>query len=871
MRWLSNLSRRSAKRDPDADLDREVVFHIDALARDYEASGMPPGQARRQARIDFGGREQVTQQLREVHISALAEAVRSNARAAFRFLRKAPGLSAAVILTLALGIGANTAVFSAIDAVILRPLPFPQSDQLMAIQQYDTEGKSPVTFTAPIRLEDWNRLNHTFQALTGYDTEDESETSGPLPEHISNAIVAPRFLQVWGTAPQLGRDFTPAEERFGGPDAVLISNRLWHRRFHADPDAIGKQLHFNDHARTIVGVMPASFRFPDRDVDIFTPGPADAPYAQDRKSTWYSVVGRLKPGVTEQQALADLSTVQHQLGIQFPKTDGDLGVRMVPLKSTIVGDIGSSLWLLYGAVSLLLLIACINIAALLLARTADREREISLRFALGASRRTIVTQLLSEVLLLAVLGAALGIALAAGAVQLFHHFAASLPRAAEIALDWRLLLYTFATALAATLLSGLYPALRSTRRQLAHTLAQSSHSQVSTRGSLQWLLVGAQVAFAVTLLVGAGLLLRSFQELGRVSPGFDVSHVLTLQISGGWGETADMKRLTQRIHTDLDALRSIPGVEAAAAGGWQLPGVSGQAQIELSLLEGEQDNSHKIVAITHVISPGYFHTLSIPLLQGQDCDADDGGPPSVLVNRSFANRYLRQVTPIGSHLRTVVQDTMMPTAIIRGIAADAREDDLNNAPSPTVYPCLSAPTPSPWFLVRTRGNPMALAPTIRAKLHQIEPARSLFAISPLEDRISDSLTENLLRTTVLTFFAGTAISLACLGLYGTLSYLGRMRRREMGLRLAIGATRPQIVATLVAQGLRIVALGCLAGLAMGLAASHLLQGMLYSVTPTDPVTYAAIIFLVVIVAVIASAGPALRAATTDPARVLREE
>jgi putative ABC transport system permease protein len=288
-------------------------------------------------------------------------------------------------------------------------------------------------------------------------------------------------------------------------------------------------------------------------------------------------------------------------------------------------------------------------------------------------------------------------------------------------------------------------------------------------------------------------------------------------------------------------------------------------------VEGEQDEAHKIIAITHVISPGYFHTLSIPLLQGQDCDADDGGPPSVLVNRSFANRYLRQVTPIGSHLRTVVQDTMMPSAIIRGIAADAREDGLNNAPSPTVYPCFSAPTPSPWFLVRTQGNPMALAQTIRAKLHQVEPARSLFALSPLEDHITDSLTENRLRTTVLTFFAGTAISLACLGLYGTLSYLGRMRRREMGLRLAIGATRPQIVATLVAQGLRIVAIGCLAGLAMGLAASHLLQGMLYSVTPTDPVTYAAIILLVVVVAVVASAGPALRAATTDPARVLREE
>jgi predicted permease len=863
MRWP-----RSFRRNNEHDFGSEVAFHIDAVARDYEAAGLSPEAARRQARIDFGGREQVTQQLREVHLSALLEAARANARAAFRFLRKTPGLSAAVIFTLALGIGANTAVFSAIEAVILRPLPFPQGDQLMAIQQYDSKGKSPVTVVAPQRLEDWNRLNHTFQSITGYYTEDESETSSPLPERLQNAFVAPRFLQVLGIAPELGRDFTPAEQHFGGPDAILISHRLWLRRFHANPDVIGKQIHFGGRARAIVGVLPASFRFPSRDVDLFTPSPADSPYAQDRRSTWYSVVGRLQPGVTRQQALADLSTIQRQLGVQFPKTDRDLAIHVQPLKSLIVGDIGSSLWLLYAAVTILLLIACINIAALLLARTTDREREISLRFALGASRRTVIAQLLSEVLFLAVLGSILGLVLAGGAVQLFHHLANALPRAQEITLNWRLLLYTFASALVAALLSGLYPALRSTRGDLAQTLAQGSRGQVSARGGLQWLLVGAQVAFAVTLLVGAGLLLRSFQALGRVSPGFDASHVLTLQLTGSYGE--DMKRLTQRINGTLGAIRSIPGVEAAATGGWSLPGVPGQAQIDLTLAEGEQDESHKIVAITHVVSSGYFHTLSIPILQGQDC-VDDGGPPSALVNHSFANRYLQQVTPLGSHLQTVAQDALMPAAVVRGIVGDTREDGLNAAPSPTVYPCVSAPTPSPWFLVRTHGNPMAFANSIRLKLHQTDPSRSVFNLSLLEDHIAGSQTENRLRTAVLAFFAGTAISLACLGLYGTLSYLGRMRRREMGLRLAIGATRPQIVGALVGQGLRIVALGSLSGLAMGFAGSHLLQGMLYAVTPTDPITYAAIVLLVVVVATLACLAPALRAAATDPARVLREE
>jgi putative ABC transport system permease protein len=871
MRWASYFSRKFAKhdRDPQTDLDREVAFHIDALARDYEAAGMPPEQARRQARIDFGGREQATQQLREVHISALAEAARTNARAAFRFLRKAPGLSAAIILTLALGIGANTAVFSAIDAVILRPLPFPQGDQLIAIQQFDTKGKAPWSFTAATRLEDWNRLNHTFQAITGSYNEDESETSGPLPERVDDAIVAPRFLQVWGVAPELGRDFTPAEEHFGGPHVMLISDRLWRRRFHADPNVIGKQLHFGTRAYSIVGVLPASFLFPDRDADLFEPGPPDAPVAQDRSSTWYNVIGRLKPGVTEAQALADLSTVQRQLGAQFPKTDRDLGIRIQPLKSAIVGDAASSLWLLYGAVTLLLLIACINIAALLLARTSGREREIALRFALGASRRTVIAQLLSEVLLLAVIGSILGIALAGGAVQIFHQLAKTLPRAEEITLNWRLLLYTFSSALAAALLCGLYPALRSTRRQIANSLAQGSHTQVSARGSLQWLLVGAQVAFAVSLLVGAGLLLRSFEELGRVSPGFDPSHVLTLQISGGWGETADMKRLTQRIDSTLDQLRALPGAAAAATTA-SLPGIPGLQQIEYLLSEGERDAQHKILASTRFVSAGYFQAVSIPIMLGQGCREGDTAH-TVLVNRSFVSRYLNGGAAIGRHISAAEQSLFMPLAEIRGIVGDAREDGLNTAPLPAVYWCASAPDPSPWFLIRTHGQPMALAQTIRAKLHQIEPARSVFNVSPLEDHLDDALAENRLRTTVLTFFAGTAISLACLGLYGTLSYLGRMRRREMGLRLAIGATRPQIVATLVAHGLRIVALGCLAGLAMGLAASHLLQGMLYAVSPTDPETYAAIVLLVIFVAVLASAGPALRAATTDPARVLREE
>ena len=867
MRSLRSLFGKRGRRDND--LDREIAFHIEELSRHAIAEGITADEARRQAKVAFGGSEQVKQQLREVHTSVLFEAIRFHTLAAFRFLRRAPGLSAAIILTLALGIGANTAVFSAIDAILLRPLPFPHGDELMVLHQVNVKGKQPEWLVAPPRLEDWNRLNSTFQAVSGYYTEDESETSGPLPERLDQALVAPRFLQVWGVAPTLGRGFTAEEERFGGPDAVMISDRFWQRRFYGDPHVIGQKLRLGTRAYTIVGVMPASFLFPDHDVDIYGPSPVDAPYAQSRESTWFNVVGRLKPGTTLAQARADLATVQRQLGLQFPKTDRELSVQIEPLKSMVVGESASSLWLLYGSVSLLLLIACTNIAALLLARLAEREREIAVRFALGASRRTVVAQLLSETLLLALAGSALGLVLAVVGVQVFHQLAATLPRAQEITLNWRLLLYTFGSALLVTLLCGLVPALCGTRRELARSLASGSHTQVGRRRPLQWMLVGTQVAFAVTLLVGAGLLLRSFAALDRVSAGFDPDHVLTFQVSGMWGETADMKRLVQRIDGTLDSLRTVAGVESAATTAL-LPGVPGQKQVELALVEGERNSEHKVFAVERYVSSGYFQTLHIPMLLGEGCHPGSGNK-TMVVNQRFANLYLAQNPAIGSHVQSQIYSSSPFVAEIRGVAGDAREDGLNVAPTPTIYWCTSAPGPSPFYLVRAHGNAMALAETLRRKLHQIEPGRSVFGLSPLQDHLDDTQAVNRMRTALLTLFAGIAISLAGIGLYGTLSYLGRVRRREMGLRLAVGASRAQVTGAFLSQGLRVVGIGCVVGLMLSLAGSRLIQGMLYGVSATDPVTYLGIVLLIVLVAGVASIAPAVRVTRINLAQVLRDE
>lgn len=794
-----------------------------------------------------------------------------NLRYAFRQLRKSPGFAAVAIGTLALGIGANSAVFSAIDAILLRPLPFPHGDQLMLVRQYAPAEKSSTPFVAPVRLEDWNRMNSTFQALTGYDTEDVSETSGELPEKVTRAGVAPRFLQVWGMSPRLGRDFSPEEEHFGGPAAALISARLWRNRFHSDPAVVGKRLWFGKSSLPIVGVMPASFRFPDKDVDVWVPVPPDAPYANNRDSTWYTVIGRLKPGVSVNEARADLATVQSRLGKQFPNSDSKLAIQIVPLKEDTVGTSGSSLWILYGSVTLLLLIACTNITALLLARTSDRQHEVFVRFALGASRRSVIAQLLVETLVLALIGSIAGLGVAAAGAAIFRTFAPGLPRVQEIALNWRLLSYTLCSALVVTIVCGLLPAFRNTRNEIAESLALMNRTQVSGRHPMQWALVCLQVALAVTLLTGAGLLLRSLEELARVSPGFNPHNVLTLHVSAGWGETADMKAMAQRINRLLDGVRAVPGVEGAATSIF-LPGVAGQqpSDVELKVLEGEQNPNRKVIANPRFVSTGYFGVVQIPLLVGEPCQ-EKANSLDVVVNRSFANTYFGSGSAIGHHLSYNATPNFPLQGEIRGVVADAREDGINTEPGPTVYWCINDPVPDPYYLIRTHGEPLVMADSLRRAIRQLEPNRSVFAIEPLTDHLSESFAEDRLRAMLLSTFALTAVALACLGIYGTLGYVVSIRRREIGLRLAVGALPRQIAYQFLSQGLRVVAMGCLFGLALAVASGRVLSGMLYGVSTFDALTFCAVIALVLPVAAAATLIPANRAAGTDPMQVLREQ
>ncbi len=785
---------------------------------------------------------------------------------AVRALRKAPVFTAAVVATLALGIGANSAVFSAVNSILLRPLPFPHAEQLVTLAQMTRTDSQP--FVAPIRLEDWNRLNHTFEAISGYYSQDDSELSGDLPEKVRHAFVAARFLQVWGVAPQIGRDFTPEEEHWGGPGAVLISDRFWRKRFGAAPSALGKQLRLGGYAARIVGVMPASFEFPERDVDLWSPSASDAPFAHGRTLTWYHAIGRMKPGVVIDQARADLARVQADLGRQFPDPDAKISVVVEPLHEATVGGVRKSLWVLYGSVSLLLLIACTNVAALLLSRAAGRRHEIAVRYSLGASRGSVVAQMLTEAWLLALIGAAAGLALAAAAARVFRVLAQDLPRVDEISLDWRLVAYTLICSIAVALACGLIPALRASKRDLALSLAPGGRGHIGGKHAGQLALVSVQIALAVTLLAGAGVLLRSFQQLGRVSPGFDASHVLTFHVSTSWGETSDPKASNQRLKRLLEALGTIPGIEAAASS-QALPGAPTTYQVELRMVEGRAPTAPPMSAQSRFVTGGYFATLQIPLLAGEMCrEQSDVG--QVMVNRSFANAYLDGGQALGRHLELPGNAYLRP-AEIRGIVGDARETGMDHEPVPTVYWCINANQPGTYFLVRTHGDPRAMAQTVRRKIFELEPRRSVYDLTPLDDYISGAYAENRLRAILLAFFAATAIALASVGLYGTLSYLVSIRQRETGVRLALGALRFEIAGMFLKQGLWVAALGSIAGLALASVFTKLLAGMLFGVSAWDAETMAAVVALAIAVSIAASLVPALRAARLDPMQVLREE
>jgi putative ABC transport system permease protein len=771
-----------------------------------------------------------------------------------------------VVLTVTLGIGANSAIFSVIDAVLLTPLPYPDGDRLMALYETSLRQKVAESELAPVKLEEWNRMNSSFTGITGAYTESLAETSGTLPEKLVRARVAPRFFEVLGAPLLAGRAFTAEEESINGPNAAVISERLWTGRFHRDPQAVGAVLRSGNARFTIVGIAPDSIRFPADDVDVWTPAKIAEVVMRMRDARFYSAIGRLKPGATEAGARADLIAVQGRLALSYPATDGNWSAILVPLKEQTVAGVRKSLWILFGAVTLVLLIACTNVACLLLAQGSRREREIAVRFSLGAARARVIRELLTEALCAALPGAVLGLGVAVYGTRWFRAAAAGLPRGSEIRLDWHIVAFTFVVTIATAILFGLFPALSATSSH-AETLAQGSRTQVSGRNRVLRSLVSTQIALALVLLVGAGLLIRTLERLGESQLGFRPDNVLTLRISAGWGEKNNMRAVERRFARTLDTLRAVPGATAAAIS-VAMPG-TGEEYPTVFTIAGAASSGVKTFADSQAISPDYFQVMGIPILAGETCrlSGAEKAPDYALVNRAFAEQYFPGMDPIGQHLKLGYGQPE-----IVGVTADVREHGYAKPPRPVIYSCgLPGFVPDPVYLVKTAGAPAQLSESVRKTMQALEPARAVYDARPLTDVLALTLDSRRFQRTLLVLFGIAALLLATVGLYGVMSFYVSQRTREMGLRAALGARPEQILRLVFRQGASVTGAGIATGLIAAAVVTRSIGSLLFGVQPIDPATFTLAAALLAGVAALAVWIPARRATQIDPMAALREE
>ncbi|HEX7138825.1 MAG TPA: ABC transporter permease [Vicinamibacterales bacterium] len=790
-----------------------------------------------------------------------------NWHAAAKAVVRRPALALAVTITLGLGIGANTIIFSAVDAVLLKPLPYPDSDRLVAVYEQNVGLRQATQLVAPGRLEEWNERNVTFDGLAASYFENMTDLTAALPERVEAMRTSPRFFAVLGVRPFLGRWPTADEERFGGPPTAVVSHAFWRRRLGADQNIIGRSLNLSGTNWTIVGVMPSGFAYPTATTDVWLPTRAPATFLAARSARLYTTIGRLKAGMTIEQATTDLDRVQARLGEQYPATDRGWGAALTPLKEQEVRSVRRSLWLLLGAVGLLLVATCANVACLLLADATRREHELSVRFALGATRRGVASQLIREGAVLASTGSLTGLVLTWWGLPVLRRIAADLPRLEAATIDGRVIAFSLVVGAATTILFALVPALQATRHDVAERLSRGGRARIGGRYLLQRALVTSQVALAVLLLSGAGVLIRSYVNLAGLNPGFDPDGVLVFRISAQWSERTTA--VVQRHARTVQRLEEIPGVEAVAFG-QLVPAGTDVPPNEFRILG--RDATEKTFAAGRSVSSGYFRTLHIPILRGDTCSGDPSALPfsSALVTQAWAERFLPREDPVGHELAGPGQ--LAYSARIIGVVGDVRENGLSKAAEPLIYWCGFNPYwPDPYFLVRTAHDHSATIAAIRSAVRESDPARAMYGAQPLGEVLSGSLAQQRLGMLLLLLFAVTALLLASIGLYGVLSQLVASRRKEIGVRLALGAHPIRVARGIVTQAAAMTASGLAAGVVLALAASRLLAAMVYGISPRDPVALITASALLLFVATLTALIPAARAGCVDPRETLRED
>jgi predicted permease len=804
-------------------------------------------------------------------------------RYGLRMLVKHPGFAAVAVLTLALGIGANTALFSVVNGVLLNPLPFPEPDQLYAVY-YTTPNFEHSSVSYPNFL-DWQKQNHSLSALGAFRAEDLNLTGAGEPERLHGHMISSELFPALGIPPLLGRNFRPEEDQVGAGPVALISDGLWKRRFGQSPEVLGKNISLNGESYTIVGVFPG--RMPVMSAsDVYTliGQYADATFRDRRIGMGTNSIGRVKPGVSQAQLRADMDSVAQNLSAAYPDADKGGGINIVPLKTDVVGDVRGILLVLLGAVTFVLLIACANVANLLLARSTGRSREFAIRAAIGASPARVIRQLLTESVLLGITGGALGLLLAKlGTRAIIVALPDALPRADEIQMDWHVLLFTAGISVLTGIIFGLAPAFKALHSDMHETLKEGGRGSSGARHRTQSVFVVVEVAMALVLLVGAGLMIRSLLALAKIDPGFDPRNTISFNTSFNSDKNSTAALLRTKYRETLHQLEAAPGIDSVSVIGGSLP-MTGDSEVPF-WLEGQAKPANEndmSFAIFYCVDPAYTSALRIPVQRGRFfTDRDDEHAPAVVViDASFARKYFPNENPVGKHLNVGLFDTQ-PEII--GVVGHVEHWGLGargheNLQAQAYFPVWQVPDKF-WplfangstYIARTSGAPGSIANGVRQAVEKADSSAAVFGISSMQEIVSGSISTQRLTMMLLGVFAALALTLSAIGIYGVISYLTGQRIHEIGVRMALGASREDVLRMVLGQGMRTTLIGVGLGIAAAIGLTRFITKVIYGVGATDPLTFTGVAALLIGVALLACYIPARRAMRVDLMIALRYE